>query len=326
MFVTKRINNQKGQSLLYVSILIVVLISGVFFVYDIGSMVNTKIKFQNGADSAALASVAVKITKHHTEQMIRTSMFHESVAAQTEQRAAQALLIKIVLDINAKPNVVDPANPPLPPGPGPGGMPPNVVQPDTGPTPQQKTDAANYRRMANLTYRHAIKLHREKKALEAYYKWLADDTIGVGPETTTEAARIGLRANTLGLMSIKNPGLAQNLKILTDKNELVENQRKFAEIGGVPYSNEGATIVGNFGRSFVEIEGNGASTSQGSSLLKYFNNYTMTTNAAARIASSDELKLGKTPIGLFNGGYPFEMLWYTPRLMSIEKKTDIVIH
>ncbi len=335
----KKTNKQRGQSLLYVTVLIVILISGVFFVYDIGNMVNTKIKFQNGADAAALASVAVKISKHHTDTMVRTSMYHESVAAQAEQRAAQALLVKIILDVNdaAKPPipVVEPGapgiNPPPIPGPGaPSGPGGNIQQPGGIISEKTKQDADKYKELVNLTYRHVVKLHRERKALEAYYGWLSDDMLGAAPQAALEAARLGLRGNTFGLLTPRNAALAENLKILNDKKELLENRREFMRpIGGVVYPNEGANKVGNFGKTFLEFDGNGISTTQGASLLKYLSKYTLKTNAAARIASSDELKRPKTLIGINSiakKGYPFEMLWYSPRLMPIELKTDVTIH
>lgn len=325
--ILKKYKNQRGQSLLYVSILIVVLVSGVFFVYDIGNIVNTKIKFQNGADSAALSAVAVKISKHHMDAMVRTSMYHESVAAQAQQRSAQALLLKILLDVKkANPVGGDISVPPVYTGPNPT----QPVQPQPAlPSETMKSEARRYKTLVNLTYKHVVKFHRERKALEGYYKWLSDDLTGVGPQAVTEAARIGLRGNTFGLYSATNIALAQNLKILEEPSELLENKRQFHQIGGVPYSNEGATIVGNFGKTFIEFNGKGVLSSQGTSLLNYFDNfnqYTLLTNASARVASSEELKTKKTSIGATSGGLPFEMLWYSPRLMAIEKKTDITIH
>ena len=320
---------QKGQSLVYVAVLIVLLMSGVFFVYDIGNMVNTKIKFQNGADAAALSAVAVKISKHHTDAMVRTSMYHESLAAQSQQRAAQALLLEILLNVkNAKPGTGDISIPPIftgNPATGPINQPPQPIPI----SPELKGKVAKYKLWTNLTYKHVVKLHREKKSLEGYYKWLADGIYGVGPTATTESARIGLRGNTFGLYSVKDYALAQNLKILENGDELIENRRSFSKaIGGVVYANEGSNVVGNFGKTFIEFDGKGILSTQGSNLLNYFdriNYYTLTTNAAARVASSEELGTKKTQmgIGLF---VPFEMLWYSPRLMSIEKKTDITIH
>ncbi len=332
--ILNRKKNQKGQSLIYVAILLVVLMSGVFFVYDIGTMVNNKIKFQNGADAAALSAVAVKISKHHTDTMVRTSMYHESLAAQAQQRAAQALLLKILLDVKTtKPGVPgDISIPPIYTGnpalPG-GTQPPQPV-----PVPQSmKDDVQRYKKLVNFTYRHVVKLHREKKALEGYYTWLAGDMTGLGPTAVLESARIGLRGNTFGLYSLKDSTLAQNLKILENPDELIENKRQFSKpIGGVIYANEGSNMVGNFGKTYIEFDGKGVLSSQGTSLLNYFgklNHYTLTTNASARVASSEELKTSKTPMGLFSSGglfVPFEMLWYSPRLMSIEKKTDVSIH
>lgn len=328
--ILKRYKQQKGQSLIYVAILIVVLVSGVFFVYDIGNIVNTKIKFQNGADSAALSAVAVKISKHHVDAMVRTSMFHESVAAQAQQRAAQALLLKILLDVKGTKPGGDMGIPPIYTGPGTPGQPGNIVQPQPAlPSQAMKDDAKRYKQLANLTYRHVVKLHRERKALDGYYKWMAADGRGLAPQAVIEASRIGLRGNTFGLYSASNLGLAQNLKLLEKPEDLIENIRQFHQVGGVPYSNEGANMVGNFGKTFVEFDGKGVLSSQGTSLLNYFdklNQYTLLTNAAARVASSDELRTKKAYIGTLSGSVPFEMLWYSPRLMSIFKNTETSLH
>jgi len=325
MWQSKKIFRQRGQSLLYVAVLIVILVSGVFFVFDIGNMVNNKIKLQNGADSAALGAVAVKISKHHVDTLVRTSMYHEALAAQSQQRSAQALLAKIILDID-KPQTPTPIELPVEPEPGiPGAPPPPAV-----PSEKQREDAARYRKLVNLTYRHAVKFHREKKALEAYYQWLADDSSGKAGIAVLEASRVGFVSNTRGLTNPANRDLKDNLKILTDKNQLIENQRTYNDaIGGVIYANEGAHIVGNFGKTYVEFDGTAVNTTYGTSFLRYFDKYLLTTNASARIASSDELRMDKNLISSFMGNgffVPFEMTWHTPRLMSIEKKTNVVIH
>ena len=70
MLFSRKQKSQKGQSLIYVAVMVVILVSSAFYVFDVGSTVNTKIKFQNGADSAALAGVAVKISKHHVLSLI----------------------------------------------------------------------------------------------------------------------------------------------------------------------------------------------------------------------------------------------------------------
>lgn len=330
--ITKRKKSQKGQSLLYVSILIIILISSVFFVYDVGSIVNTKIKLQNGVDSAVLGSVAVKISKHHNDSLIRAAMFNESLAAQAQQRAAQALFVSMILDMEKKiaetPVNVGPGVPGMPPGqiviPGqPGGVSgPQTLVPDES----QKKGAKEYKRLVNLTYKHVIKMHRERKALEAYYEWLVGKPgtmlSGVGREAITEVARIGFRTNANGLL--KN---AKNLSILTNQEDVFDNQQKFTNIGGDAYGGEGATQKGNFGKSFIEVYGEGVHNSQGFSLLKYANKYTLTTNAAAKVVSSDDMKMPRAKLRSKLGGVvaiPFppaemEMNWYSPRLMSITR-------
>jgi len=326
MFKTKQRKKQKGQSLIYVGLLVIVIISGVFFVYDIGNIVNTKIKFQNGVDSAVLASVSVKISKHHTETLVRAGMYNESIAAQAQQRAAQARLV-IVLDqiqkrIDSAPQIITPIQPP--------NTPPNSpIEPiphnGNGPQPVQveqgdKTMADKYRESVNSAYRHVTKLHRETRALQAYYDWLSGVTSdsskkGAGRKAITEAARIGFRGNTLGLFDI-----AENADILSEEEDIFENNPKapFTPISSVAYKGESPSKTGTFGKSYIEVNGFGKRSSQGVSLLKYADKYLLRTTASAKIASSKDLglkdaSLSEIPlIGL-------EFLWYSPRLMAIEQ-------
>jgi competence protein ComGC len=354
MYSYKRNLKQRGQALLYVAVLIVIMISGVFFVYDIGNIVHSKIKFQNGADAAALSAVSLKISKHHIDSLVRTSMFHESVAAQSQQRAAQALLAQILLDLKKYENPINSPpvdvpgtrpNPPVSPGnPQPGE--PIIVNPIVPPTEQQKQQAREYIKLVNLTYKHVMKFHRERLALESFYKWLSDESNGVGQKAVLETSRIGLRGNIVGLIDPKDPILAKNLNILNQKDDLLENKKEFTlTIGGVAYGGEGSGIKGNFGKTFVEFNGNAISSKEGISLLKYSGAYSMVTNAAAKIVSSEERKKGdrtliRIPLtsGLPSGEdlinpdpakglfLPFEMIWYSPALMSIELKKDVTIH
>lgn len=88
----------------------------------------------------------------------------------------------------------------------------------------------------------------------------------------------------------------------------------------------------NFGKTYVQFDGMGMTSSQGASLLKYMKNkYVMTTNSAARVSSSKELGFGPTVLGRPSLGdigdiigdpsdnipIEFNMLWYSPRLMAI---------
>jgi Flp pilus assembly protein TadG len=318
MLVSRKASRQKGQSLIYVAILIVVLISGVFFVFDIGNMVNTKIKLQNGADAAALSAVAVKISKHHTDTLVRASMYHESVAAQANLRAAQATLFLL---LNAAKSVAstipDVSN-------GAPQAPPNLSGPGG---PNEMAD--KYINYTNRTYRHVTKLHRERLALEGYYDWMVgkpsgigEEAEGVGRRAILEAARIGFRANTLSLLPI-----GDNIKLFTEQKELEENVPRFgAKIGGMAYGGEGATKSGDFGQTFVEFDGKGARTAQGNAFLNYRSEYIMTTNAAAKIASTDDLDFDVTILkGLPLVG-EMKMLWYSPRLKAIEPNPSTVIH
>lgn len=311
---SKARKKQTGQSLIYVALLVVVIISGVFFVYDIGNIVNTKIKFQSGADSAALASVALKISKHHTDTLVRAAMYNESIAAQAQQRAAQAKLVSIITTLKSKTDIMPPITPGQP-------SPPPLM-----PDEQDKGNAAEYRGLVNSTYRHVVKLHRETRALQAYYDWLSgipsDPTKkGVGREAVTEVARIGFRGNTLGLLNIP-----ENITVLTDPDQLVENNQSNGNqlISGVLYYGEGTSKTGNFGKTYIEVEPANKRSSQGVSLLKYADKYILRTNAAAKIASSDDLKLQKSklsflPLGNLTTPVDLEFLWYSPRLMAITK-------
>lgn len=319
---SKARKKQAGQSLIYVALLVVVIISGVFFVYDIGNIVNTKIKFQSGADSAALASVALKISKHHTDTLVRAAMYNESIAAQAQQRAAQAKLVSIITTLKSKTDIMPPITPGQP-------SPPPLM-----PDEQDKGNAAEYRSLVNSTYRHVVKLHRETRALQAYYDWLSgipsDPTKkGVGREAVTEVARIGFRGNTLGLLNIP-----ENIAVLTDSDQLGENnQSENLHISGVFYYSEGSSKIGNFGKTYIEVEPANKRSSQGVSLLKYADKYILRTNAAAKIASSDDLKLQKSklsflPLGNLTTPVDLEFLWYSPRLMAITKNGtgELTVH
>lgn len=332
---------QAGQSLIYVGLLVVVIISGVFFVYDIGNIVNTKIKFQSGADSAALASVAVKISKHHTDTLVRAAMYNESIAAQSQQRAAQAKLVSIITTLQSKIDanpVVNPVNPPINPinvmtDPVPPVGPPQP--PPLMPDEQDKGNAAQYRELVNSTYRHVVKLHRETRALQAYYDWLSGvpsdpSKKGVGREAVTEASRIGFRGNTLGLLNIP-----ENIEVLSDPEQMLENKQANGNqiISGVTYFAEGSSKIGNFGKTYIEVEPANKRSSQGVSLLKYADKYILRTNAAAKIASSDDLKLQKSklsflPLGSLTTPVDLHFLWYSPRLMAITKngKGEPTVH
>lgn len=326
---------QAGQSLLYVSILIVLLISGVFFVYDIGTIVNNKIKFQNGADAAALAAVATKISKHHNDTLMRSAMYNESLSAQAEQRAAQALLVNIILDMEKKlaeaPVIPNPTAPSIPGTLPPGqiGIPelPGQANPPPSVSDNHKKGAALYKTYVNKTYKHVIKLHRERKALEAYYDWLTGGrggsiNTGMGTEGVTEAARIGFRTNINALLTVA----PENIRVLTDIKDVYDNQQIFSNIGGVAYGGEGATQKGNFGKTFIEFDGTGThNIKTGASLLQYASRYTLTTNAAAKIVSSEDLSQPKAKLNAPMAGFipglnsvaSLEMNWYSPRLMSI---------
>ena len=232
--------------------------------------------------------------------------------------------------IDAAPQIITPVQPP--------NAPPNSpIEPiphnGNGPQPvavteEDQTMAGEYRKSVNSAYRHVTKLHRETRALQAYYDWLSGVTSdsskkGAGRTAITETARIGFRGNTLGLFDI-----AENIEILAEEDDMFENNSKFSNklISGVIYRSENTAKTGNFGKSYIEVNGFGKRSSQGVSLLKYADKYLLKTSASAKIASSKDLglkdaSLSEIPlIGL-------EFLWYSPRLMAIEKNGDkLVVH
>lgn len=286
---------QRGQVMPYVAFMIVVLAAAALLVYDIGYMINSRIQAQNAADAAALAAVAVKINKHHMDSLVRGAMTQEAIISQAEIKAAQAVAIQAI--VKGENTVI------IPPTPGQ----PNPVQPILG---EMKDLGDRYRAHANKAYKHAVKLHRERLALQAWYRWLEKR----GPTAVREAARLGYALNMQGYDDLNDPTLRQNLEnVLVNNSDLLENKGQFGEVGGFTYANEAAAMKGMFGKSFVEMQTRASSSDGGAALLRYLQQFEMTSNAAAQLLKRPErAQLSPSLI---------DINWYSPYLMAIEGDT-----
>lgn len=283
--------HQRGQVIPYVAFLILILTAAGLIVFDVGHLINARIKSQNAADAAALAAVAVKINKHHVDTLVRAAMTQESIIAQAEVRAAQAVVLQAVF----KGSQVQPGTPenPIPVAPDPGAF---------------KDLRDRYRSHANKAYKHAVKLHRERLALQAYYQWLAQK----GRLAVQEGARTAYALNMQGYDDLNDTNLQKNInEVLAKSEDLLENQGRFGEVGGFSYSNEAAVTTGVFGKSFVEMKTFANASDGGTALLKYLQQFELTSSAAAQLLKRPD----ETPLGPLSF---LAMNWYSPHLMAIE--------
>src|SRR5690606_16145247 len=157
----------------------------------------------------------------------------ESMIAQAEIRAAQAVVLQAFL----KGKQVEPGSPenPIPIGD------PAVF----------KNLRERYRSHANKAYKHAVKLQRERLALEAYYHGLGEQ----GPTAVREGARTAYAINMQGYDDLNDANLQKNLnEVLVQNSDLLENKGAWGEVGGFTYANEAASMQGVFGKSFVEMK------------------------------------------------------------------------
>lgn len=293
--------SQRGQAIPYVAFLILILSAAALVIFDIGRMVNARIQAQNAADAAALAAVSVKVSKHHVDTLMRAAMSQEAMISQAEIRAAQAVALRAFIKGNAvgiQPPIVDPENPP-----------PNPLQ------GQFKELGDRYRAHTNLAYKHAVKLHRERLALQAWYKWLERN----GRKATAEAARVGYALNLQGYDNLSDDALRENLENELDKlGDLPENQ-SLPAIEGFIYAEDAASTNGTFGKSFLELKTRTVSSQAGTALLKYLKQYELRSLAAAQLMRQP----GSTPISPLSF---LAMNWYSPRLMAIEDNPSEVGH
>ncbi|MBF2052391.1 MAG: hypothetical protein IGS03_02870 [Candidatus Sericytochromatia bacterium] len=286
---------QRGQVIPYVAFLILILTAAGLIVFDVGHLINARIKSQNAADAAALAAVAVKINKHHVDTLVRAAMTQESIIAQAEVRAAQAVVLQAFIKGSAF------GSPALPEVPN-----PTIPDPDVF-----KDLRSRYRTHANKAYKHALKLHRERLALQAYYQWLAEK----GPLAVQEGARTAYALNMQGYDDLNDKNLQKNItEVLAKSEDLAENQSRFGEIGGFAYANEAAVRNGVFGKSLVEMKTFANASDGGTALLKYLQQFELTSSAAAQLLKRPE----ETPLGPMSF---VAMNWYSPHLMAIEGET-----
>lgn len=289
------LRRQRGQVIPYVAFLILILTAAALVVFDIGYLINSRIQAQNAADAAALAAVAVKIDKHHMETLLRAAMTYESLESQAEIRAAQAVAVQAFLKAKA-PQVITPGAPEPQPNP--------VLD-------QVKSLKDGYRVHANLAYRHAVKLQRERLTLEAWYKWLARSA----PTAVREAARVGYAVNMQGYDDLDDATLRENIdKVLAGNGDLAENQPGIPNVGGIAYANEGARVNGMFGKSFIEFQTKMKASDGGAALLSYLKTFELTSSAAAELLKEP----GETPLSALSF---VSMNWYSPHLMAIEDES-----
>lgn len=292
---------QRGQVIPYVAFLILILSASALVIFDIGRLINARIQAQNAADAAALAAVSVKISKHHVDTLLRAAMSQEALIAQAEIRAAQAVALRAFLK-GSNTVVVTPIDPENP----------NPNNPLQGPF---KDLGDRYRAHANLAYKHAVKLHRERLALEAWYRWLEKRS----PTAVLEAARIAYAANLQGYDDLNNPTLRANLEEeLNQLQDLPENQ-SLPPISGFIYAEDAASRHGTFGKTFLELTTRTVSTQAGAALLKYLQQYELRSSAAAQLIRQPE----KTPVSPMSF---LAMNWYSPRLMAIEDQPQEIGH
>lgn len=262
-------------------------------------------------------------------------MTQESYISQVNIMAANAVMLQFLGKLTNIESNIPTGGGTTPPGTG---STPSIGTPGgTGPlspTDQEsiKELSSRYKKYTDQAYKHAIKLHRERCALEAYYFWLENNC----PTAVREAAQIGFQGNIVGFDNLSDPKLSQNIKnILVKDDQLVENGMSInspgtpgivGNIGGFSYKNEGSKYnpdtkkTGVFGKTYVEFKAHGISSKSGVSLLKYFQDYELTSSSAANLASSDDLNIGDNLIGLSI----ISMKWYSPRLMAVEETPNNV--
>lgn len=76
--------DESGQALIYVALMMAVLVTVIFAVFDLGRLMSAKIRSQNAADAAALAAVSLKVGVHHTRSLAYLAMTEEGIRARVE--------------------------------------------------------------------------------------------------------------------------------------------------------------------------------------------------------------------------------------------------
>ncbi|MNX20176.1 hypothetical protein D3C86_501130 [compost metagenome] len=287
-----------GQAMIYVAIIVGALVTVLYTTYDLGRLVAAKVMSQNGADAAALASVSLKVSVHHTRTLAYLAMTDQAVLARREILAGIASLSKF--------------NGAIPPAPAPGAPP--------GPAPTKPTHAEFEDHMKRADA-HMDRYNRLRHGLRAYNAWIEEE----GPRLTAEAARIAYAANVTGMNDHSATGRAvdeRNMRLLADPGAFVENggmgSSKF--IGGMNFANEGAGKRGVSGKSFVWVKPQVQPLSRGKEPLELWAWAAAGPVPAVTIQGADPREQGlsfKVPV-LGEFGIP----WYSPRLMRTGKLPD----
>ncbi len=290
--------NQAGQSMIYVAIIAGALVTVLYTTYDLGRLVAAKVMSQNGADAAALASVSLKVSVHHTRMLAYLAMTDQATLARREILAGIASLSKFNGVASPVPTPGQPA----------------------GPVPAKPTHAAFEDHMKRAD-KHMNQYHRLRHGLRAYNAWIEEE----GPKLAAEAARIAYASNLSTMNDHSAAGRAvdaKNMRLLADPGAFVENgglgTSKF--IGGLNFANEGAGKRGVSGKSFVWVKPHVQPLSRGKAPLELWAWAAAGPVPASEIQKNDPREQGlgfKVPV-LGEFGLP----WYSPRLMRTGKLPD----
>ncbi len=287
-----------GQSMIYVAIVAGALVTVLYTTYDLGRLVAAKVMSQNGADAAALASVSLKVSVHHTRTLAYLAMTDQAILARREILAGIASLSQFN---GVAPSLPAPGQPPVP-------------------APAKPTHAAFEDHMKRAD-QHMDRYNRLRHGLRAYNAWIEEE----GPKLAAEAARIAYAANVSGMNDHSATGRAvdqRNMRLLSDPGAFVENgglgTSKF--IGGMNFANEGAGKRGVSGKSFVWVKPQVQPLSRGAAPLELWAWAAAGPVPAVTIQGTDPREQGlsfKVPV-LGEFGLP----WYSPRLMRTGKLPD----
>ena len=287
-----------AQAMIYVAIVVGALVTVLYTTYDLGRLVAAKVMSQNGADSAALASVSLKVSVHHTRTLAYLAMTDQAILARREILAGIASLNEFNSSIPSAPA------PGAPPG-----------------SPPTKPTHAGFEDHMQRADAHMDRYHRLRHGLRAYNAWIEEE----GPRLAAEAARIAYAANVTGMNDHSATGRAvdeRNMRLLSDPGAFVENgglgSSKF--IGGMNFANEGAGKRGVSGKSFVWVKPQVQPLSRGKEPLELWAWAAAGPVPAVTIQGTDPREQGlsfKVPV-LGEFGIP----WYSPRLMRTGKLPD----
>jgi len=295
-----------GQAMIYVAIVAGALVTVLYTTYDLGRLVAAKVMSQNGADAAALASVSLKVSVHHTRTLAYLAMTDQAIMARREILAGIGSLSKFQGSVPSVPTPTQPGAPGVP------GVPA---------APPAKPTHAEFEDHMKRADQHMDRYQRLRHALRAYNAWIEED----GPRLAAEAARIAYAANVTGMNDHSAAGRAvdqRNMQLLADPGAFVENggmgTSKF--IGGMNFANEGAGKRGVSGKSFVWVKPQVQPLSRGKAPLELWAWAAAGPVPAVTIQGADPREQGlsfKVPV-LGEFGLP----WYSPRLMRTGKLPD----